>query len=319
MPSAADQSAVGPITVIGPNGGFTGGPDALAITRDGEVWVAYADGGTIDEFPEPNVGSQGGFDRVTGRPDALVANPRRPVFYAGTDSQITATPSDALGDQWAVPAPGGPGALAISPDGKTLYVTSEYRGIVRAVSTATGRAGPPISTGYGSEPVAMAVSPDGRTLYVASLLGYDITVINTVTWRREAGISLSGTPDALAISPTGAWLYVADLSDESPFGSSGNSVLVVNTATRHVRAVIKVGRRPVALALTKNGETLYVASNADNTVTPIDTATRSAGAPIPVGSEPDALAITPDGHYLYVANFGDDTVSQLQISATGSG
>src|SRR5262249_28650014 len=161
--------------------------------------------------------TQGGGDRVIGSPDALVANPRRADFYVGTDSQISSTVSNDMTNPWTVPAPGGPVALAISPDGKTLYVASESRDIVRAVSTATGHAGPPISTGYGSEPVAMIVSPDGRTLYVANLIDDDIAVINTVTWRREAGISLNGTPDALAISPDGAWLYVADLPGRSVF------------------------------------------------------------------------------------------------------
>jgi YVTN family beta-propeller protein len=310
--AAAGQNAVGQITVINPGSGLTGGPDAVTVTRDGEVWVAYASG-TIEVFAEPNVGTQGGGERVTGSPDALVASPRRAIFYAGTDSQITSTASYGMGDQWTVPAPGGPGPLAISPDGKTLYAASQYRDIVRPVNTATGHAGPPISTGYESEPVAMIVSPDGRRLYVANELFDSIKVINTAAWRGAAGISLGGAPyaDALAISPDGAWLYAADLSD--------NSVLVVSTATGHVRAAIKVGRRPVALALTRDGRTLYVANDADNTVTPINTATRSAGAPIPVGSEPDALAITPDGHYLYVANFGDDTVSQLQLIDRGSG
>ncbi len=285
------------------------GPDALAATRDGEIWVADAAAGWIDELAEPLVGGQGGGTRTLGRPDALVASPRRRVFYADNGLQISSISSFDLASQNIGPARVGPSVLAIGPDGKTLYVASEYSDLVRPLSTATGHAGPSVSAG--KDPVAMTVSPDGRELYVASELGYSIAVISTDPWRREAVIPISGNADALAISPGGAWLYVADLSD--------NSVLVVNTVTRRVRAVIPVGRRPVALAITPDGRTLYVANIADNTVTPVNTVTRSAGAPVPVGNEPDALAITPDGHYLYVANFGDNTVSQLQINGAGGG
>jgi YVTN family beta-propeller protein len=309
-PDAASHDGVGQNTVISLPGSFFSGPAAVAVTRDGEIWVALADGGMIYELAEPNVGTQGGGMRTFGSPDALVAIPRRAIFYADTGLQVMAITSYAMGNQWTAPGSSGPSALAISPDGKTLYVASKYRDTVRAVSAATGHAGPPIRTGYGNEPVAMAVSPDGRRLYVANLLADSITVIDAAAWRRESAISVTGSPDALAISPDGAWLYVADLS--------GNSVVVVNTATRRIRSVIRIGRRPVALAITRDGRTLYVANNADNTVTPINTATRTAGTPIPVGREPDALALTSDGRYLYVANFGDNTVSQIQLVATGN-
>ena len=281
-----------------------GGPDALAVTRDGEVWVADADTGVVEEFPEPGVGTGGGGERTIGSPDALVAAASRLIFYVGTDRQVSSIASTDLVDHTFIAATGGRETLALSPDGRTLYAASEDRDVVVAVNTATGHAGPPIAAGY--EPVAMTLSPDGRTLYVADRLGYNVTVINTVSWQREKEISISGNPDALAISADGQWLYIANVT--------GDTVLVVSSQRHRDRSFIRVGRRPVAFAFTRNGRTLYVANNAGNTITPINTETRTAGTPIPVGSEPDALALTPDGRYLYVANFGDSTVSQLQLS-----
>jgi DNA-binding beta-propeller fold protein YncE len=67
--------------------------------------------------------------------------------------------------------------MAITPDGKTLYVGSDgpLRGAVIPISTATNRAGQPI-------PVAaedMAITPDGRTLYAAARQG--VVPISTAT------------------------------------------------------------------------------------------------------------------------------------------
>ncbi len=283
----------------------------MAITKDGEVWVADADVGLIEELAEPMVGTKGGGMRAEGRPNALVANPRRAIFYTATDVDLASEPSKG-GAQWDDWGRGGTSALAISPNGKILYVASRDsmdRGIVTPFSAASGHAaGRPVRVGMGvgvGEPVAMTTSPDGRKLYVASEFDDSITVVNTVDWRLESVISLQGTPDALAVSPDGAWLYIADLSHDS--------VVAIDIATGSKGPVMRVGRRPVALAISPDGRTLYVANNADNTVTPINTSRRRAGAPIPVGSEPDALAITPDGRFLYVANYGDNTVSQLQI------
>jgi DNA-binding beta-propeller fold protein YncE len=67
-----------------------------------------------------------------------------------------------------------PQALAVTPDGRTLYVAGPggFRGdlfvhghTVTPVSIATGAPGTPIRAG--DQPQAPAMTPDGRTLYVA--------------------------------------------------------------------------------------------------------------------------------------------------------
>jgi DNA-binding beta-propeller fold protein YncE len=67
--------------------------------------------------------------------------------------------------------------MAITPDGKTLYVSRDgpADGAVIPVSTATNRAGQPI-------PVAaedIVITPDGKTLYAAARQG--VVPISTAT------------------------------------------------------------------------------------------------------------------------------------------
>ena len=46
----------------------------------------------------------------------------------------------------------GPVAIAITPDGKTAYVTNYGSGTVTPITTATGTAGTPITVGTSPEP-----------------------------------------------------------------------------------------------------------------------------------------------------------------------
>ncbi|HRZ84470.1 MAG TPA: hypothetical protein P5069_18610, partial [Candidatus Hydrogenedentes bacterium] len=56
--------------------------------------------------------------------------------------------------------PDAPGGVALSPDGKTLYVTGAVpAGVVRAVDAASGKVQAEIAVGH--TPVAPVVSPDG--------------------------------------------------------------------------------------------------------------------------------------------------------------
>ena len=50
-----------------------------------------------------------------------------------------------------------PEKIAITPDGRTVYVTDSGSGTVTPISTATGKAGPAIRTG--KTPFAIAITP----------------------------------------------------------------------------------------------------------------------------------------------------------------
>ena len=60
----------------------------------------------------------------------------------------------------------GPDVLAISPDGRILYVANAVSNTVTPVVTGSNTPGTPIKVGSG--PDALAISPDGRILYVAN-------------------------------------------------------------------------------------------------------------------------------------------------------
>jgi YVTN family beta-propeller protein len=87
-----------------------------------------------------------------------------------------------------------PGAIAITPNGKTAYVASNSG--VTPISTATNKAGKPIK-GLGGP---IAITPNGKTAYAAS--GSDtVTPVSTATNTADKAITVGKYPTAIAITP----------------------------------------------------------------------------------------------------------------------
>jgi YVTN family beta-propeller protein len=205
-----------------------------------------------------------------------------------------------------IPTGSGPDSIAITPDGKTLYVTSGA-GDITVVNTQTNQIITTITGLPGLETIA--ISPDGKTAYV-SVPGEDEVIVIDLQTNQVTGapIPVGGGPLGLVFSPDGKAAYVANYEDDN--------VSVIDTATRQVvGSPIPVGDEPSTVVVSPDGKTLYVNNEEDGTVSAIDTATNQVvGSPIPVGEDPWGLALSPDGARLYVANTNDDTVSVIDTA-----
>jgi hyaluronoglucosaminidase len=121
-----------------------------------------------------------------------------------------------------------PSALAITPDGKTLYVGSQFA--VSPISAATNKVGRPIHIGGGV--LETAITPDGKTLYVASDdEGSPGTVTPVSTATNTAGkpihvgapVPIGGAPVEIALTPDGRTLYGAALNKVVPISTATNT------------------------------------------------------------------------------------------------
>jgi DNA-binding beta-propeller fold protein YncE len=202
-----------------------------------------------------------------------------------------------------------PGLIAITPDGRTAYVSSDSG--VTPIRTATGTAEPVLPVGDGDVNF-IATTPDGRTAYVAlgSVGDTGLVPVRTATNTPGPMIPLAG-PEDIAFTPDGRTAYVTDYDGADP-ASSG--VVPIRTATGTAGPMIPVAD-PGLIAITPDGRTIYVSSfdaaGAEaGTVTPIRTATRTAGPAISVGLTPVAIAITPDGRTAYVLSEPVDSTYQ---------
>ena len=207
-----------------------------------------------------------------------------------------------------------PGAIAVTPDGKTAYVAT--CGGVVPVDTATNTAGPVIkgTKGVGS----IAVTPDGKTAYLAyglvcssstpdQVTAVDTatnTVIKQIAWKPG---TVWGT-SPIVISPDSKTAYIA---------STAGTLTPLDTTTNTLAKPVKLGFEAedgnVYLAITPDGKTVYVTWSAPygpgHQVIPVRTATARVPPAINIRKSPAAIVMSPDGKTVYVASTG--------MSATG--
>lgn len=170
------------------------------LLDDEAAMVLSPDGGTLYLADEPDSGQNtvASVSLRTGEPGSLVDLGTRPT------------------------------ALAITPDGRTLYVTTsgmqgeEQQGpnSVTAIDTATDQVRATLI--WKAQPVYLTMAPDGKTVWVVSVTGAnETTADNTVTpvsvatdkpgpsFHTSGWLNYQGGPSAAAISPDSQTLYVA--------------------------------------------------------------------------------------------------------------
>jgi DNA-binding beta-propeller fold protein YncE len=105
--------------------------------------------------------------------------------------------------------------IAVSPNGRVLYVSRGYLGDVAAFRIATGKELWRLQTDS-LRADHVALSPNGRRLFVSSLTANEVQVIDT---RRQ---------EFVGSFPTGTWSHVDEFSPDGRFiynGSLGNQLL----------------------------------------------------------------------------------------------
>lgn len=257
-----------------------------------------------------------------------------------------------------------PEGLAITQDGKTLYVADSRNNMIRkvdlatkTVSTIAGHTFPSSGDGVGKEagfetPRGVALSPDGKTLYVADSGNNMIRKIdlatNQVTTLAGGGKLMAGfadgvgtqatfkEPRSLAISSDGQILYIAD--------TRNHLIRKMVLATNSVSTLAGHAGFPGTLngpgpdayfydptSLSIDGDKLYVADGANADIRMVDLstgvvstlagATLSGGVPIAGREDGSGMeghfqfpgALTVSHGSLFVADTPADTIRKVSF------
>lgn len=202
----------------------------------------------------------------------------------------------------------GPLGIAISPDGRTAYVTNSNANSVTPLDLTTTPFSLKTPIRVGSGPAAIAIAPGGAIAYVSNFNSNTVTPINLATSPAtpERAIPVGAGPWSIAVSPNGRWVCVSD--------SEGHAVSIIETASRQVTTV-QLPSAPQAIAIAPDGAVAYVANG--NEVTPIvlTSARPTTLSAIVVPNGPLGIAITPNGSMAYTAN-NDDTVTPINLTTT---
>ncbi len=201
---------------------------------------------------------------------------------------------------------GHPGPLAVTPDGKYVYVVDTDAKIVRIIDTATDRSTSFITIAQGP-PRFITFAPDGRHAYVSiyndSGTVNAVAVLDTSTDQETGFIAVDKIPYSPAVTPDGKYLYVP-----SHFTAQVDVVKISGPTSPTIVARIKVPPNPHWVDFTPDGKRAFVADHESNVLTVIDVASGTMVKTISVGDSPHSVAVSPDGSQVAVVCYMSNDV-----------
>jgi len=269
-----------------------GYPFDVATTPDGMAFVTRSHAASLEVLrlqPFRAVGSA----RTGPAPTRVVVSPTGTLAYVTSQfgEEVEIFDLGTLRKTGAIPVPGHPLGAALTPDGRTLLVTTNLDRLC-AVSLAARRV-------VTSVPVpractSLAMHPSGRRVYVPCWKAGVIIESDARTLCQLRRFEVGGTAQDLALSSDcltlyaanqGGWLNVIKLSSgcietiplEGPAVSLALSpdedvlyvglvfdgrVLVIDRRTLHVRTTIKTGGKPRGIAFDRTGRLALLANEA---------------------------------------------------------
>jgi DNA-binding beta-propeller fold protein YncE len=259
----------------------------------------------------------------------------QPYVYV-TDHGANISQYDAIGGPLSaltpseVANPHGPFAIAVSPDGKSVYTANNGDNTVSQYDVgANGALTPknPVTLADGADPTGIAVSPRGNSVYVVDLDGtilrYDVGPGGVLT-PTAASVDTGAGGVRLAVSPDGTSLYVT--SGDS-LGVFQYDVGAGGALTPKSPASVPAGADPIGVAVSPDGKSVYVANNSQfapaGTVSQYDVGAGGALAPktpasVAAGIGPESIVVSPDGKSVYVADQEEGDVFQFDVGGGGA-
>lgn len=217
----------------------------------------------------------------------------------------------------------GPHEVAVSPDGRTAYVSNFGRySVYPAGDTAHDKAGNSITVidlversvkatfdlGTHTGPHGMTLSHDGKLLWATSETPQAILEIDTASGKILHVWNTNQVRSHMIVTtPDESKFYVTN--------TVSGSVSVVNRKSGEVK-VLATGPGTEGIAISPDGKEVWAASRLDGKIEVISTATDSIVATFASGGkEPKRLAFTPDGKQVWVTNSRSDQTTVFDAHA----
>ena len=201
-----------------------------------------------------------------------------------------------------------PEQLAISADGRKLYIASEDTGqaVVMDAQTAQVLA----SMDVGGEPEGVTLSPDGRWVYMSSEEDHHIAVIDTQTDQVVKILEVGQRPRFTEFSDDGAIAFISGENDGTITVADARTHTVLRQWQLEGGALV----RPVGMAVSHDGKLLYTVTGRGKMLVAVDVDTGEQVSEVEVGPRPWGVAISPDGATLFTANGNSDDVSVVDAA-----
>jgi YVTN family beta-propeller protein len=141
------------------------------------------------------------------------------AWVSADDSRAQSLPASvALGERSQpsaqIAVDGGPAFMALSADGRQLYVANSYSNTLSIIDTAARQQIASIPVGRGATGVAL--SPDGTKAYVSNYLSDTLSVVDLAARTEITRIAVGDEPIGIAVTRDGKTAYVANRAGTFP-------------------------------------------------------------------------------------------------------
>jgi YVTN family beta-propeller protein len=301
-----------------------------AVFAEERVYVGNTDSGDLSIISVPRLEVVGTV-KVGVYPDDVVAShDGRTVYanrvqgmghpfskHAGESGEVVAVDTQSGRVLWRTQINGWPQHLAVSPDGRRLYVPLYDHMWIDVVDTDKHEVVDRLPAAMGSH--GMKLSPDGRRLYVGSMFMDVVLVIDLKSGRPVKRIAFKDAVRPFAFTRDEKRMYV-QLSRLHGFE-------VVDLEKAKVIRRVELPPLPEGtklpeffpntynhgLALSPDEKLLLAAGSAGNYVCAYSQPELKLLKTIPVGKDPNWIVFNKDGRLAFVSNRGSDTVSVIAV------
>lgn len=173
--------------------------------------------------------------------------------------------------------------LALSRDGRQLWVTNLANGRVSVIDTESRKTIASIYTGTRAHVVAL--TNNNKHAWVANISDNTISIIDTTIFRILGTIPVGKGPMGIAFSRDGKFAYVS---------TQDKMVNIIDTSAHQVIKQIPVGPNPHFLTLGPDGN-IWGTNTGSNDIYVIDTTTNEIAKTIEVGPAPQQIAFALKG------------------------
>lgn len=210
------------------------GPHGILVSHDGKyVWVTTETPQSLLELDAATGKILHVWPTTQQRTHLIVTTPDEKKFYAtNTISGSVSVIDRAVGTVKVIPTGPGSEGIAISPDGREVWVGVRAGDKVAVISTATDEVVATFESG-GKGPSRLHFTPDGKEVWISNSASDHMAVFDARDRTMLASLEMPRGPSGMVFSPDGRRLYVADMR--------GDEVTVIDIAARKVVSHIPMG------------------------------------------------------------------------------
>jgi PQQ-dependent catabolism-associated beta-propeller protein len=198
-----------------------------------------------------------------------------------------------------VPVGNRPRGIALSSDGRYLYICASDDNTIQVMDTASRAILHHLPSG--PDPELLVLSPDDQTIYVANEDDNMVTVVDIASQAAVIEIPVGVEPEGMGVSHDGKW--IVNTSETT------NMAHFINADTLEITDNVLVDQRPRFAEWTADDAEIWVSAEIGGTVSVIDNATRQIkhkisfevpGVP-PEALQPVGVRIKDDRSLAFVA------------------